>query len=130
MSDDPSNGHNDGKGNTNWSRLIESGRGTRFGDDWSGRRCGAKTRSGSPCKRPAIADKGRCRLHGGRSTGPRSAEGRARIAEANLKHGQRTNMKLKENRERAEAHREINFALRTQIAVMIQQGFLPKGWRP
>ena len=81
-----------------WSRLIEAGRATRFSYDWSGRRCGAKTKGGSPCKRPAIADKGRCRLHGGRSTGPRSAEGRARIAAANLKHGQRINAKLAEYR--------------------------------
>ncbi|MFH1974657.1 MAG: HGGxSTG domain-containing protein [Pseudomonadota bacterium] len=32
-------------------------------------RCGAKTRSGTPCKSPAMTN-GRCRLHGGKSTGP------------------------------------------------------------
>jgi len=32
--------------------------------------CGAKTRSGEPCKRKALAN-GRCRLHGGKSTGPK-----------------------------------------------------------
>ena len=32
-------------------------------------RCGAKTRSGTPCKSPAMKN-GRCRLHGGKSTGP------------------------------------------------------------
>lgn len=32
--------------------------------------CGAKTRSGDPCKNYAMAN-GRCRLHGGKSTGPR-----------------------------------------------------------
>ncbi|MEN8250139.1 MAG: HGGxSTG domain-containing protein, partial [Bacteroidota bacterium] len=31
-------------------------------------RCGAKTRSGKPCKAPAMAN-GRCRMHGGKSTG-------------------------------------------------------------
>jgi len=30
---------------------------------------------------------GRCRLHGGLSTGPRTAQGRARCARARLKHG-------------------------------------------
>ena len=30
---------------------------------------------------------GRCRLHGGKSTGARTPEGRQRIAQANLKHG-------------------------------------------
>lgn len=28
------------------------------------RRCGAKTRSGEPCKGPAMRDKRRCRMHG------------------------------------------------------------------
>ncbi|WP_280514520.1 HGGxSTG domain-containing protein [Chthonobacter albigriseus] len=28
-------------------------------------RCGAKTRSGSPCRSPAVHDKRRCRMHGG-----------------------------------------------------------------
>ncbi|WP_367186084.1 HGGxSTG domain-containing protein [Methylotenera sp.] len=32
-------------------------------------RCGAKTRSGHPCKSPAIHGKARCRMHGGKSTG-------------------------------------------------------------
>jgi hypothetical protein len=32
-------------------------------------RCGAKTRSGTPCECPAIRGRARCRLHGGRSTG-------------------------------------------------------------
>ena len=28
-------------------------------------RCGAKTRSGKPCRAPAVAGKKRCRMHGG-----------------------------------------------------------------
>jgi hypothetical protein len=28
-------------------------------------RCGAKTRSGTPCKSPAVRGKKRCRMHGG-----------------------------------------------------------------
>jgi hypothetical protein len=28
-------------------------------------RCGARTRSGTPCRSPAIAGKKRCRMHGG-----------------------------------------------------------------
>ena len=51
------------------------------------RRCGAKTRSGTPCAKYAITGKRRCRLHGGLSSGPKTAEGRARIAQANLRHG-------------------------------------------
>jgi hypothetical protein len=41
-------------------------------------RCGAKTRTGAPCKRRPELGKGRCRNHGGWSTGPRTPEGRAR----------------------------------------------------
>lgn len=33
------------------------------------RRCDAKTRSGTPCRAPAIKGKQRCRMHGGRSPG-------------------------------------------------------------
>jgi hypothetical protein len=42
-------------------------------------RCGARTRAGCPCRAPAIHGKLRCRMHGGRSTGPRTAEGMARL---------------------------------------------------
>jgi len=45
--------------------------------------CGAKTRKGTPCQAVAVAGKARCKSHGGASTGPTSAEGRARIAESN-----------------------------------------------
>ena len=53
-------------------------------------RCGAKCRDGSPCEAPPVWDKrrdhpvnGRCRMHGGLSTGPKTEEGRRRIAESN-----------------------------------------------
>jgi hypothetical protein len=45
-------------------------------------RCGAKTRMGSPCQAPSVHGRDRCRMHGGLSTGPKTPEGRARIAEA------------------------------------------------
>lgn len=32
-------------------------------------RCGAKTRRGTACRCPAMRDRKRCRLHGGKSTG-------------------------------------------------------------
>lgn len=35
--------------------------------------CGAKTRSGAPCKGPAMKN-GRCRMHGGKSKGPKQAK--------------------------------------------------------
>jgi hypothetical protein len=49
-------------------------------------RCGAKTRRGTSCGCPAMPN-GRCRLHGGLSTGPKTAEGIERIRLAVTKHG-------------------------------------------
>ena len=52
-------------------------------------RCGAKTRRGLPCQAPAVWNKvndrpanGRCKLHGGLSTGPKTDEGRRRSTQA------------------------------------------------
>ena len=44
--------------------------------------CGARTRAGHPCKRKGLGRGGRCPNHGGASTGPKTQEGRARIAAA------------------------------------------------
>ena len=44
--------------------------------------CGAKTRAGQPCRRRGSGRGGRCINHGGHSTGPKTVEGRQRIAEA------------------------------------------------
>jgi hypothetical protein len=49
-------------------------------------RCGARTRAGTSCRSPAMGN-GRCRLHGGLSTGPTSPEGLARLAQARTEHG-------------------------------------------
>jgi hypothetical protein len=59
------------------------------GDFSKAARCGAKTRSGTACQCPAMPN-GRCRLHGGLSTGPKTADGIRRIQEAVTKHGRRT----------------------------------------
>ena len=49
-------------------------------------RCGAQTRAGTVCRSPAMPN-GRCRMHGGASTGPRTAAGLARIRKARTVHG-------------------------------------------
>ncbi|WP_366079695.1 HGGxSTG domain-containing protein [Sphingomonas sp.] len=48
--------------------------------------CGARARSGEPCRMTALLPNGRCIWHGGKSTGPTSVEGRAKALE-NLKLG-------------------------------------------
>ena len=130
MSDDPMNGDNGTPRESKHAALIEAGRGTRFGDSWTGQRCLAKTRRGSSCQKAAIAGKGRCRLHGEASTGPRTEEGRSRIAAANYKHGNRTKERLAENREQAAVNRQIWAAFRAEVALMKAAGYLPKGWSP
>jgi len=62
--------------------------------------CGAKTRSGHPCRKPALKRKRRCRLHGGMSTGPQTAEGKARIGAAQFKHGKYVNWREHRAREK------------------------------
>ena len=50
-------------------------------------RCGAKARTtGCPCRAPAMPN-GRCRMHGGKSTGPRTSAGLANLAKAHTTHG-------------------------------------------
>ena len=63
---------------------------TRFGPKRPVDRCNARTRRGTACQKPPMKGKKRCRLHGGLSTGPRTAEGKKRIAAAHWKHGRRS----------------------------------------
>src|SRR2546423_1873015 len=50
-------------------------------------RCGARSkRTGKPCRAAAMPN-GRCKVHGGKSTGPRTPEGLERSRRANWKHG-------------------------------------------
>src|SRR5215467_7622171 len=59
--------------------------------------CGARCRDGHPCQARATRDvetgcfvrNGRCRLHGGLSTGPRTVEGKRRVGEAAHQRAQR-----------------------------------------
>ena len=85
---------------------------TRFGANWPGQRCGAKTRRGVPCQRPANKRNGRCRLHGGQSTGPKTAEGRAKIAAANTTTGQHTKAMIARRKEDAKIAKGLRDRLR------------------
>jgi len=61
-------------------------------------RCGAKTRKGTPCMSPSMKN-GRCRMHGGKSTGPKTPEGIERIRQAHIKHGRYTKEAIAQRRE-------------------------------
>jgi hypothetical protein len=49
-------------------------------------RCGARTRIGGACRSPAMSN-GRCRMHGGKGTGPRTIEGLESMRRAKTRHG-------------------------------------------
>lgn len=67
------------------------------------RQCAARSkRTKMQCRSPALKGKQVCRIHGGKSTGPRTVAGRQRIAAANTVHGRET--------------REIRSARRVQTA--------------
>lgn len=54
----------------------------RFGPNWKGQRCGAKTRAGGRCKKPASLGTPRCITHGARGGAPRGkAHGRYKTGE-------------------------------------------------
>lgn len=86
----------------------------RFGPNWPGKRCLAKTRSGALCQRPANKKNGRCRLHGGASTGPKTDAGRAMIAKANTTSAQYTKAMIAKRKEEA----KVAKGLRDQLHVI------------
>ncbi len=76
------------------------------GDYMAAPRCGAKTRLGGGCAQPAMGN-GRCRFHGGKSTGARTAAGRARCARARRTHGFYSAEIVALRREARAAHRRM-----------------------
>lgn len=104
--------------------ISELGRATRFGPKWKGKRCGAKTRRGTECQRPAYKRNGRCGLHGGKSTGARTPEGLKRISEANFKHGRHTKDKLERQRRAAEVGRQVRAKIRRIEQRLLEAGLL------
>jgi len=74
----------------------------------SSRRCGAKTRSGAPCRAPAVRGKKRCRMHGG-APGAGAPRGNRNA----LRHGRST-------REAIEERRQLRALLRQSRRLMQQ----------
>ena len=69
-------------------------------------RCGARTRRGTPCRSPAMAN-GRCRMHGGKLSGAPRGNAHA------WKHG-------RYSREAIERRREVAALIRTARALVRQ----------
>lgn len=73
-----------------WARASEAeergGYVPRYPTYLRGLTCGATKQNGKSCGSTTLCANGRCKFHGGASTGPRSLEGRAKALE-NLKLG-------------------------------------------
>jgi hypothetical protein len=69
-------------------------------------RCSAKTRMCRPCAGPAMVN-GRCRMHGGTSTGARTAVGLERLRQVPFKHGRRGAEARQAARDRGQARQVL-----------------------
>lgn len=90
--------------------------------------CNAKSkRTQRQCRAPAAKGKTKCRFHGGKSTGPKTKEGRQRCAQARTIHGQETGS-IRKERSLASARlavlESVGFALR------MMTGTRTRGRRP
>jgi len=108
---------------------LEKGIPWRFGPNWPGQRCGAKTRKGKPCQAPAKQPVGRCRVHGGASSGPKTEDGLARLTAARTTHGRFTKKKRLAAKQRAEVGRQMRAELKELETWFVDHGHLSKKWR-
>jgi len=98
-------------------------------------RCTAKsTRTHSQCGRPALktSKTQKCQFHGGRGGGPKTVEGRARIAVAHHVHGQATKA-AREGYSRSSAYLsrlEDVMHLLSMSSASRTRGRKPKGYEP
>jgi hypothetical protein len=86
--------------------------------------CGARTRAGQQCKARAMPN-GRCRMHGGPSTGPRTPEGLARLRAARTRTGLHTADMVALRRMFAALRREARSALSDEVAGTAERKSLP-----
>jgi hypothetical protein len=83
-----------------------------FGIACTARRCSARSkRSGEQWRKAAMTGKGVCRAHGGAYTGPRTAEGRARCADAKTVNGWETRAKRETRAEKLRELRSLEKAM-------------------
>jgi hypothetical protein len=75
------------------------------------KKCNAKNRQGTPCSIPPSKN-GRCRFHGGKSTGPRTEEGKMKSSQNASKHGMYSKKERESNTEVEELCEEVMKILR------------------
>ena len=92
-------------------------------------KCEARTRRGTLCQRPGNKINGRCKLHGGRSTGPRTAEGIARLAASKTTYGRTTKAERAKAKHRAVVGRQVMREFKGIEQWAVDYGELTKDWR-
>ena len=100
-----------------------------YGPNWQGARCEARTRRGTPCQRPGNKINGRCKLHGGRSIGPKTLDGLARLVASKTTHGRSTKAERAKAKHRAEVGRQVMRELKEIEIWAVDHGHLAKNWR-
>ena len=73
----------------------------------SSQRCGAKTRSGAPCRSPAVLGRSRCRMHGGAA-----GSGAPRGNQNALRHGLYTRKAIEERQQVQDLLRQSRILLK------------------
>ena len=109
--------------------MKSSSKSHLYGPNWRGRRCEARTRKGTACQRPGTKINGRCKLHGGHSTGARTEEGVDRLAASKTTHGRTTKAERAKAKHRAEIGRQVMRAVKEIEAWAVDHGHLTKDWR-
>ena len=104
---------------------LQKGIPWQFGPAWPGRRCKARTRHGTECKKPALKGRNRCQLHGGKSCGATTEAGLNRLAASKTKHGRFTKQKRAEAKHRAETGRRILAKLKQIARQIIDADLMP-----
>ena len=100
-----------------------------YGPNWQGKRCEALTRRGTLCQRPGTKRNGRCKLHGGRSSGPKTEAGLARLAASKITHGRFTKAEREKAKHRAEVGRQVMCEVKAIEQWAVDHGHLSKNWR-
>ena len=100
-----------------------------YGPNWKGQRCEARTRRGTLCQRPGSKRNGRCKLHGGSSTGPTTIVGFHSLVASKTTHGRYLKAKREELKYNASIGREIKAELKVVERWAIDQGHLERNWR-
>ena len=72
---------------------------------------------------------GRCKLHGGRATGPRTEDGLARLTASKTTHGRTTAAERAKARHRSKVGREVMRELKDIEQWAVDHGHLTKDWR-